>query len=83
MPLWLRARYATTPDPDQLLGEEFTVRDLQIAHESIGGAPVQRDWFRRTMEPQLEPTGRTVSRGRGRPAELFRRPTGLGSTDFD
>jgi ADP-ribose pyrophosphatase YjhB (NUDIX family) len=71
----LRARYATTPDPDRLLGETFTMRQLRGAHEALAGRELQRDWFRRTMEPQLEATGTTVAAGRGRPAELFRRKT--------
>lgn len=69
----LRARYADSPDPDGLLGDEFTIRRLRLAHEQVAGRPLQRDWFRRTMEPQLVATGETMSGGRGRPAELFRR----------
>ncbi|MCV7367731.1 NUDIX hydrolase [Mycolicibacterium duvalii] len=69
----LRARYLDKPDPYRLLGEQFTIRELRLAHEHVAGRPLQRDWFRRTMEPQLVPTGTMVSRGRGRPAELFRR----------
>jgi len=70
---YLRERYADSPDPDGLLGVEFTIRELRLAHEQVAGRPLQRDWFRRTMEPQLEATGETTSGGRGRPAELFRR----------
>lgn len=40
----------------------------------VAGHPLQRDWFRRTMEPQLTPTGTVTTKGRGRPAEVFRRP---------
>jgi ADP-ribose pyrophosphatase YjhB (NUDIX family) len=69
----LRSRYAVGPDPDGLLGAEFTLRELRMAHEAVAGEPLQRDWFRRTMEPRLEATGRFVAAGRGRPAELFRR----------
>jgi ADP-ribose pyrophosphatase YjhB (NUDIX family) len=68
----LRPRYATGPDPDGLLGAEFTLRQLRLAHEAVAGESLQRDWFRRTMEPLLRPTGRAVAAGRGRPAELFR-----------
>lgn len=42
-------------------------------HEAIVGEKLQRDTFRRAMEPHLEPTGERVALGRGRPAELFRR----------
>lgn len=69
----LRARYADNPDPDGLLGDDFTIRQLRLAHEQVAGRSLQRDWFRRTMEPQLVATGETASGGRGRPAELFRR----------
>lgn len=69
----VRARYAGTPDPDRLLGEQFTLRDLRLLHEAIEGETLQRDTFRRAMEPHLEPTGERVAIGRGRPAELFRR----------
>ena len=69
----IRSRYAGTPDPDRLLGDEFTLRELRLAHEQIAGRPLQRDWFRRTMEPQLVATGRTTTGTRGRPAELFQR----------
>ena len=68
----VRARYAASPDPDRLLGAEFTLRDLRLAHEAIVGEPLQRDTFRRAMEPHLEATGERVAVGRGRPAELFR-----------
>ncbi|MCV7130026.1 NUDIX hydrolase [Mycolicibacterium vanbaalenii] len=70
---YLQSRYADRPDPDRLLGEEFTILQLRRAHEQIAGRPLQRDWFRRTMEPQLEPTGQLASGARGRPAELFHR----------
>ncbi|MGV0838464.1 NUDIX hydrolase [Mycolicibacterium thermoresistibile] len=70
---YLRVRYADRPDPDGLLGEQFTIRELRMAHEQVAGHALQRDWFRRTMEPQLVATGTMASGGRGRPAELFRR----------
>ena len=70
---YIRARYASTPDPDRFLDDEFTIRTLRRVHEQVLGDEPQRDWFRRTMEPQLSPTGTMVTSGRGRPAELFRR----------
>lgn len=70
---YLRSRYVDRPDPDHLLGDEFTILQLRRAHEQVAGRALQRDWFRRTMEPQLEPTGQFASGVRGRPAELFRR----------
>ncbi|WP_299562908.1 NUDIX domain-containing protein [uncultured Mycolicibacterium sp.] len=69
----VRGRYRADPDPDHLLGDEFTLRQLRSVHEAIAGHPLQRDTFRRAMEPKLIPTGVTVTTGRGRPAELFRR----------
>lgn len=69
----VRAHYRERPDPDRLLGEEFTLRDLRLVHETVAGEPLQRDTFRRAMEPYLVPTGLRSARGRGRPAELFRR----------
>ena len=69
----IRSRYADKPDPDGLLGDEFTLRELRLAHEAVAGHPLQRDTFRRAMEPHLIATGATTTRGRGRPAEVFRR----------
>ena len=79
---YLKNRYADRPDPDGLLGDEFTILQLRLAHERIMGRPLQRDWFRRTMEPQLEPTGLMATGTRGRPAELFRR-RGTAGADTD
>ncbi|MBP1819281.1 NUDIX hydrolase [Mycobacterium sp. OAE908] len=69
----IRANYADKPDPDRLLGEEFTLRELRLAHEAVAGRELQRDTFRRTMEPHLVATGAATSGTRGRPAEVFRR----------
>lgn len=69
----IRAIYSGKPDPDGLLGDEFTLRELRIAHEAVAGHALQRDTFRRSMEPHLIATGATAIGGRGRPAELFRR----------
>ena len=60
------------PDPDRLLPGSFTLRELRLVHEGVAGRELQRDSFRRAMERYLEPTGETVVRGPGRPAELFR-----------
>jgi ADP-ribose pyrophosphatase YjhB (NUDIX family) len=69
----LRSRYRTEPDPDWLLGEEFTLRQLRLAHEAVVGKTLQRDAFRRAMERHLDATDTTITEARGRPAELFRR----------
>jgi 8-oxo-dGTP diphosphatase len=68
----VRQRYAERPDPDGLLPEPFTLRELRLVHEAVVGRPLQRDTFRRAMERFLESTGETVVRGPGRPAEAFR-----------
>jgi 8-oxo-dGTP diphosphatase len=68
----VRNRYAIAPDPDRLLDEPFTILELRKLHESVAGRTLQRDTFRRLMEPQLAGSGQTTSGTRGRPAELFR-----------
>jgi 8-oxo-dGTP diphosphatase len=60
-----------------LLGEEFTLRDLRLVHEAVAGHELQRDTFRRAMEPHVDATCATTAGGRGRPAELFRRRAGI------
>lgn len=51
------------------------MRELRQVHEAVAGTALQRDKFRRTMEPLVVGTGvMAVNTGnRGRPAELFRR----------
>ncbi len=69
----LRRRYADRPDPDRLLGPRFTFRELRDIHQAIAGRPLQKDTFRRAMEPHLQGTG-TLSTGTvGRPSQRFRR----------
>lgn len=71
----IRDRYETDPDPERLLGNRFTMRELRLVHEAVAGERLQRDKFRRTMEPRLVGTGVTQEHTgtRGRPAEWFRR----------
>ena len=70
----VRSRYHDKPDPDHLLGREFTLRELRLIHEAVEGRAIQRDNFRRAMENHLEPVGSPESSGRpGRPAQRFRR----------
>lgn len=69
----VRDRYAVSPDPDRLLPDTFTLRELRAVHETVAGGPLQRDTFRRAMELHLVGTGTTATGSRGRPAELFRR----------
>jgi ADP-ribose pyrophosphatase YjhB (NUDIX family) len=70
----VRDRYATVPDLDRLLAEPFTILELRTLHQAVAGRALQRDTFRRLMEPQLTGTSQLTSRTRGRPAELFRHP---------
>src|ERR1043165_2700364 len=49
----VRARYEKSPDPDHLLGEVFSLRDLRLIHEAVAGHVLQRDNFRRAMADQL------------------------------
>ncbi|AQT83056.1 NUDIX hydrolase [Mycolicibacterium litorale] len=69
----VRERYAQRPDPDHLLGRQFTLGELHKVHQAVAGRPLQRDRFRRVMKPLLRPTGHLVTRTGGRPAELFQR----------
>lgn len=78
----LRRRYADRPDPEHLLGTRFTFRELREVHEAIAGTTLQheavagtlqKDTFRRAMDPHLQGTG-TMSTGTiGRPSQRFRR----------
>jgi 8-oxo-dGTP diphosphatase len=74
----LRSRYRESPDPDHLLGDSFTLRQLRRLHEAVDGqeiGPDKLDTFRRRMQEKLvRVSGRPVrGEGRGRPAQLFRR----------
>jgi 8-oxo-dGTP diphosphatase len=69
----LRRRYADRPDPERLLGPRFTMRELLDVHQAIAGPTLQKDTFRRTMEPHLRGTGRLSAGSVGRPSQLFLR----------
>lgn len=69
----LRRRYADRPDPERLLGPRFTVHELRGVHEAIAGHTLQKDTFRRAMEPHLRGTGTLSSGTVGRPSQRFRR----------
>lgn len=73
----LRENYELRPDPGGFLTGPFTLADLRRVHESVLGARVARDTFRRRMEPQLTPyvaDSRQASRSDGgRPARLWTR----------
>lgn len=70
---WLRDEYRVSPDPQGLLGEAFTLRDLQQLHEAVAGRRLMRDSFRRSMERQLTETGRRLEGIVGKPPRLFTR----------
>ena len=55
------AEYATEPDPAGLIEGEFTMSELRAVHEAVAGIRLQRDTFRRLMEPQLEATEHKVT----------------------
>lgn len=69
----LRARYSTQPDPDRLLDDTFTLYQLRKIHEAIMGQEMDKDLFRRRMEPKLAATGELSSGTVGKPAQLFKR----------
>jgi 8-oxo-dGTP diphosphatase len=69
----LRQRYADLPDPQRLLGPRFTIRELLRVHEAIAGKALQKDTFRRAMEPHLHGTGTLSSGTVGRPSQRFSR----------
>jgi 8-oxo-dGTP diphosphatase len=72
----LRARYDVAPDPDHLLGDTFTLRQLALVHGAVAGEPItpeELDTFRRYMQQHLDPTDEHDPSGPGRPAMLFRR----------
>ena len=68
----VRSAYAERPDPERLLPEPFTLRDLRRLHEAVAGRRLQPDVFRRHVRDHLESTGEATRGSVGRPAELFR-----------
>lgn len=73
----LRSRYKDRPDPDHLLGDQFTLRQLRQVHQAVAGEPIgsdKIDTFRRHMKALLiETDDFDVAETGGRPAKLFRR----------
>ena len=67
----MRRAYRRSPDPYRLLGEPFSLRELQTLHESVAGRLLMRDAFRRLMEPQVVPTGELARGTVGKPARSF------------
>ncbi len=70
---WARALYRRAPDPRRLIGDEFTLLELQRVHEAIDGRALQKDAFRRRFLDSLADTGQVSSGTVGKPARLYRR----------
>jgi len=70
----LRGKLDYTPIGFELLGERFTLAELQAVHETILGRAVNKDSFRRKMvaSGRIEATGAFQEGGQHRPAELYR-----------
>jgi hypothetical protein len=70
----LRGKLAYRPVVFELLPGEFTLLQLQRVVEALSGAKLHKQNFRRLVANAelVEPIGRTVRVGKGRPAELFR-----------
>lgn len=71
----IRARYANAADPDHLLPERFTMRELMQLHDAVAGTPWPRMKFRRHMisGARVVSTGKVETGRPGKPAELFER----------
>lgn len=70
----LRARIDRDPVAFRLLGERFTLSDLQQVYELLLERRLHKASFRRSLLAAhlVEPTEHWRSEGRGRPAQLFR-----------
>jgi 8-oxo-dGTP diphosphatase len=68
----MRLHYLERPDPDGLLDEPFTIRDLHRLHDAVeGGLGFSVDTFRRSMLPLLKETKRRSEGTVGKPAQLY------------
>lgn len=72
---WARSAYGRRADPFRLLGQEFTLSDLQEVHEAVAGVAFVKDTFRRAFSGYLVPTGGERTGAVGRPAALYRHMT--------
>ena len=70
---YLRARYASKPDPKGFLGSTFTLSELYEVHAAILGEKYwSRDAMRRNFLPFLEETGEFSKGSVGKPAAVYR-----------
>lgn len=71
---WMRRNLEQRRLAFTLVPGEFTLAELQRAHELILGRALHKASFRRTVESAgwVEDTGSWRGKGRGRPARLFR-----------
>jgi 8-oxo-dGTP diphosphatase len=69
----LRAEYRASPDPEGLLGAEFTLLELLRLHEAIAGERLGKDTFRRHMLDRLVETDAYQQGVVGKPARIYRR----------
>lgn len=69
----LRTRYRNAADPDRLLNDHFTIRQLQQIHDAVAGEVSHKDAFRRFADDKIEGTEHLDRSGPGRPAQLYRR----------
>lgn len=68
----MRERYELRPDPDGLIGDEFTLGQLRALHEAVLGESLLKDTFNRRMRNYLAETGE-LRTSVGRPAQVYRR----------
>ncbi|WP_306258282.1 NAD regulator [Pararhizobium sp. IMCC21322] len=70
----LRAKLKYRPLVFELMGDEFTLTDLQKTVEALAGRHLHKQNFRRLVEANalVEPTGTSSVQTGGRPAQLFR-----------
>lgn len=70
----LRERVGQAPIAFRLLGDAFTLSDLQAVYELLLGRRLHKASFRRALKAAslVEPADEWRSEGRGRPARLYR-----------
>ena len=75
----LRGKLRYRPVAFELMGEAFTLTDLQAAIEGVLGFAVHKQNFRRAVQASglTEETGATATQAKGRPAALYRRTPGV------